>query len=807
MKSAIYFALFLLPFMALAGPSTISSHIHVDQFGYRPNAQKVCVISDPVTGYNAAESFSPGSTYKVKRWSDDVEVFSAAITAWDSGGNPHPQSGDIVWWFDFSSLTTPGDYYVYDPMNDVGSNRFTIGDEVYNNALQHAIRMFYYQRCGMAKSVAFAGDWQDATCHTHSLQDLNCRSVSDPTNASTEKDLSGGWHDAGDYNKYVNFTWAPIHDLLFAYQENASVFGDASNIPESGNGIPDLLDELKYELDWLLKMQESNGSVLMKVAVPCFEATSPASADLTQRMYGPAQISATIVVASTFAHAAVVYGSLGNASMTSFANTLLTKAELAWTWLESNPGTSSYNNSGFCSANPEWSADEQNEARTGAAAMLFAATGNTAYRTYFDNNYTSIRPYSWTFWYPFQTTIQDIMLYYASLAGATASVASNIENNCITSVNGNNGELLMAWLNNEDAYRAYLKNDNYVWGSNRWKANTASIFYNMVVYGLSPANVTDYQNAAESYVHYLHGVNPLNKAMLTNMGDYGAENSCDEMYHAWFGDGTDYDNAQTSLYGPPPGYVTGGVNPNFQPDAACGCVISPPEGQPIQKSYNDWNTSWPENSWELTEPAIYSQAAYIKLVSKFASASVALPTELTDFRATLQTNNTVRLLWTVASWQEVASWEIQRSTDGRHFISIGQVSPDNSTGQSQLFGFTDVHPQTGINYYRLKMKDMNGSFTYSHSELVTIQPAFTMAAEPNVVSDQLLVQFNVQQPLHELELTLTDYYGVAVFAKNIHPNSGDFTETVFVKNLPSGLYLLRARSGERVAISKVMIAR
>lgn len=82
------------------------------------------------------------------------------------------------------------------------------------------------------------------------------------------------------------------------------------------------------------------------------------------------------------------------------------------------------------------------------------------------------------------------------------------------------------------------------------------------------------------------------------------------------------------------------------------------------------------------------------------------------------------------------------------------------------------------------MKDLNGSFTYSHSEQVTIHPAFTMTAEPNVVDDQLLIQFNLKQPMHELELTLTDYYGVTVFAKNIHPNSGGFTETVFEKTCP-----------------------
>ncbi len=806
MRSAIYVFLLLFPFFIYAAPTTISSHIHIDQFGYRTGAQKVCVISDPQVGFNSGESFSPGSTYKVMRWSDDVEVFSASITAWNSGAT-HGQSGDKVWWFDFSSLTTLGDYYIYDPVNDVGSNRFTIGDDVYNTALEYAVRTFYLQRCGTAKTAAHVGDWQDATCHTHGLQDLNCRSVGDPTNAATEKDLSGGWHDAGDFNKYVNFAWAPVHDLLFAYQENPSVFDDSNNLPESGNGIPDLLDELKYELDWLLKMQLSDGSVLMKVAVPCFEASSPASADMTQRLYGAAQISSTIATASMFAHASIVYGSLGSAPMTTFANTLETKAELAWTWLESNPGTSSYNNAGFCSANPEWDANTQNEARAGAAAMLFAATDDTDYRTYFDNNYTSIRPYSWTYWFPFQSTIQDIMLYYASLSNATTSVADNIKNNCTTSMNSNNANMLTAWQNDTDAYRAYMHDNDYVWGCNRWKANTATIFYNMIVYGLSPSNSTDYQNAAESYVHFLHGVNPINKTMLTNMGDYGAEDSCDEMYHAWFGDGTDYDNAQTSLYGPPPGYVTGGFNPNFAPDPACGCTIAPPQNQPHQKSYKDWNTSWPENSWEVTEPAIYYQSAYIKILSKFASSSVLLPTELIDFRATLQSNGSVQLLWTASSWQNVDRWEIQRSVNGRGFDPIGKVSPPHSSGLSQMFGFIDDQPHVGMNYYRLKMNDLDGGFSYSSIEQVQVNPAFTMTAVPNIAQDVLSVKFTTQRYAHPIRLALIDFFGTVVYEKSMPYPSGHFIETIQVENLPTGAYFLRAQTGEEVVLKKVVIAR
>src|SRR6185503_18672356 len=97
--------------------------------------------------------------------------------------------------------------------------------------------------------------------------------------------LSGGWHDAGDYTKYVNFTHSTLHDLLDAYAMHPQIWKDDTGIPESGNGVPDLLDEVKWELDWVLKMQLADGSVLMKVGTAGNDGPSPPSADGAPRFY------------------------------------------------------------------------------------------------------------------------------------------------------------------------------------------------------------------------------------------------------------------------------------------------------------------------------------------------------------------------------------------------------------------------------------------------------------------------------------------------------------------------------------------
>jgi hypothetical protein len=121
-------------------------------------------------------------------------VFSGA-PAIRSGGATNSQSGDRNWWFDFSSVTRGGEYYVYDPSTDARSARFRIGTDVYEEVMKHAVRMFYYQRRGAAKTLPYAdARWTDGTNFMGPLQDTQCRLITNPTLA-TQKDLRGGWFD------------------------------------------------------------------------------------------------------------------------------------------------------------------------------------------------------------------------------------------------------------------------------------------------------------------------------------------------------------------------------------------------------------------------------------------------------------------------------------------------------------------------------------------------------------------------------------------------------------------------------------
>ncbi len=594
-------------FIIFGSPIVLTLNIKTDQFGYRPSDTKVAVIGQPKVGFNAPSSYTPGTTFKVRRWDNDAEVFSGTISSWKNGIT-HTQSGDKVWWFDFSNVTIVGEYYVEDVQNALSSNKFVIHNDVYTTLLRAATHAFFFQRCGATITAAHGGAWTHAACHIAANQDLACRDVENQSNAATAKDLSGGWHDAGDYNKYVNFAYTPVHNLLFAYQENPSVFTDDWGIPESKNGIPDIIDEIKYELDWLIKMQQADGSVLNKVSVTDFSTASPPNNDVVKRFYGKASTSATLTVASVFAHAALVFKTINP----TYSATLLTKAQNAWNWAVANPSVI-YQNTGFQSSSAEVTTYDILARKIGAAALLYAVSNQATYKTFFENNYSSLHCLQWEYFYSFEATYNDIALFYTTLTGITPAVSTTILSGFKNST-ANTAEFYPSTVNGTDAYRAYMKDGDYVWGNNMQKALMGVMYENMIRYNQSPSEHVHFRTQALDYLHFLHGVNPLSIVMLSNTGSMGADNFATQIYHGWTGDGTPFDQ------NPIPALLTGGFNKDFSVKS-----ISPPANQPVQKSYKDWNTSYPENSWEITEPSISYQGAYIRLLAKYATKTAISP--------------------------------------------------------------------------------------------------------------------------------------------------------------------------------------
>lgn len=615
----------------LAGPfescakTPLNELIRVDQFGYRPGAKKVAVLSEPVQGWNAGAELKPGGVYEVRSWDTGAVVFTGAPVPWN-GGAVQKSSGDRGSWFDFSPLKTNGSYCVLDRERGVRSDRFEIRGSVYRDVLKAAQKVFYFQRANIPKLKPYAcvGDkcWLAAADNVGKRQDREARNVRDRDNPATARELSGGWWDAGDVNKYVTFTKGPVHQLLSAYSERPGVFSDDFGIPESGNGVPDVLDELKVELDWLIKMQPAdlNGGVLPKLGNVDFVDTIPERSTYPRYYYPDPCSSATIVVAGEFAHAALVLK--GVSQLAAYSDDLRGRAQKAWTHFERHPRNPNCDDLTIKAGDSDDNLETQERDRVVAAIYLFALTGEAAYADVIAKSYKLTRPMQEDAWSTYDPAQGDALLYYTALPKADPAVKAAILERKLSQARSQD---IYRMSPDKDLYRAYMRDSTFHWGHNMAKANTGNTNYDLVAL-VSASESASYAERAEGLLQSFHGVNPMGIVYLTNMYAYGAERSANQMFHIWFRDGDPtYDDAKTSRLGPVPGYVTGGPNAQYcegQDPNQNRCANSQLRRQPPQKAYLDFNTAWAptqehDRSWEITEPGIYYQSAYVKLVSKF----------------------------------------------------------------------------------------------------------------------------------------------------------------------------------------------
>lgn len=584
------------------------SPILIDQFGYLPSDQKIAVIRD--AGPESSSTLPPTAAasspaFSVRQTATGEIVYSARATPWQQG-KTHSQSGDRAWLFDFSSVTAPGEYVV-SLSSGQQSAPFEISERVYRKVLVEAVRMFFYQRSGFAKQVPYADRrWQDSAAFLGPNQDTEARYVYEPDNAASARDMRGGWFDAGDTNKYVTYATAPVHQLLSAYTERPQAWTDDFRIPESGNGVPDVLDEVRFELDWLKRMQASDGGVYIKLGTLDFEWGERPSLDRRPRYYAPKCSSAAIAAAGMFAHGALVFQEID--SLKNDAEVLRERALQAWRWFESNTLDPDCDKLDVKAGDADRPIEQQVADAVASAAYLFALTSEEKYSAYIRDHLLVTRPFWDSAWSRYEAYQGDSLLFYAQLENADADIKNRILErikDLITDNVESYGE-----ARELDPYGAFMPDDQYHWGSNSVKANYGNTNYDIVQYNFDAPKAETYRIRALDSLHYLHGVNPLGIVYLTNMYEAGAEASANEMYHEWFGQGI-YRNALTSPNGPAPGYVTGGPNKNYSGSAPLNKALP-------MRAYLD--SSDPKTQmWEITEPAIGYQSAYIKLLSKFVN--------------------------------------------------------------------------------------------------------------------------------------------------------------------------------------------
>jgi endoglucanase len=339
--------------------------IRLNSLGYFPDAPKKATVALPC------------ERFVIVRVADGERAFEGAA----SGPNLNEDTAEQLYTADFSALTEPGDYRL--DVEGVGQSApFRIATDVYREPFRTVTRAMYLWRCGTAVRGRHQGEvFEHAACH---LDDGHFDLVG---MVGERRDATGGWHDAGDHNKYVVNASVTVGCMLQAWADfRPRIEGVNLDLPESGGPLPDFLAEVKWELDWLLKMQADDGSVYHKLSAANYSGYVMPDADTDQRYFGRWGSQATAGYAGAMAMAARCLRPHDPA----YADRCLAAATKACAFLAAHPDYHRPSQDGFTTVGYDSGGDW--DGRLWAAAELWEATGDAEFLADFEARASSQRP-------------------------------------------------------------------------------------------------------------------------------------------------------------------------------------------------------------------------------------------------------------------------------------------------------------------------------------------------------------------------------------------------------------------------------
>ncbi len=527
-----------------AGYDPYEPPIILNQLGYKPDAEKIAVFRD----------ITSETEFSVVNAANDEVVYTGELY----GEKENELAGETNFYGDFSSVTESGTYYITCGELDT-SYVFEITENVYDDVLDAAVRMLYLQRCGCETEDVVFGH---AACHT---------STALIAGTDTQIDVSGGWHDAGDYGRYVVPAAKAAADIMLAYQTNPGLYSDSTGISESGNGVADILDEARYEIEWMLKMQAESGGVYHKVGAINLCGTIMPEKDQGQLVVCPVSSAATADFCAVMAMAYEIYYDIDK----DFSEKCLSAAKSAWAFLQENPDLV-YENWDEISGAYEDSRD--GDERYWAACQMYRATGDTSYLDAID---------SITGTYYKDGLEWHMVGHYGNIALLTMYGIDTESAEYEKAM-----EMLFNWVREymskaeETGYNTAIS--KYTWGSNMSIANAG------IVLGLAYrlTGEESYLETAKLQLHYLLGRNPNGMCYVTGSGTVSPENP----HHRISG----------VIGQAMPGMLVGGVNSDLA-DSIAERYLS---DTPPAKCYIDHSGSYTTN--EIT---IYWNSPFIYLLS------------------------------------------------------------------------------------------------------------------------------------------------------------------------------------------------
>lgn len=521
----------------------VASAINLNQLGFRADDPKTAIVADAATG--------------ALDWSIVDDAGRTVLAGRTSVGGDDRTSGDHVHVATFTALTRPGTYRLR--VDGTESGRFAVGPKIYAPLARNALNFFYQQRAGIPIDARWAGArWARAAGHPHEL--ATCfAGVDEKGNrwpgCRYTLDVTGGWYDAGDQGKYAVNGGIAVWTLQNLYESGLArrVFADGqAKLPEAGNGRDDLLDEARWEVEWMLRMQvpggtrlalpvgpqdpsgaltltevDAGGMVHHKVADAHWTAlpTAPADDRETRLLYPPST-AATLNLAAIAAQAARLWRPIDPA----FAARCLRAAKAAWTAAVRNPAI--FAAQGFTGSGGYGDTALDDE-RAWASAELFATTGDAAYRKSL----------------PIGATGEPGWASVAPLGTITLATANHVPPAIRTAARASIVAAADRFLAEiaQSGYRIPYASQSYSWGSN------ATILNRAMLLGLAQRFTGDarYRAGVVDAADYILGRNPIGQSYVSGTGWKPLTNP----HHRFWAH-----QLSAASPPPPPGTVSGGPN-------------------------------------------------------------------------------------------------------------------------------------------------------------------------------------------------------------------------------------------------------
>src|SRR5580704_13274240 len=549
-----------------AAEASNGSPIVFNQLGYLPNATKLVTLR------------SPSATFTVRSVNNGAMVLQ---------GTPGPArddsaSGERVQVADISQVRQPGRYILETPSGR--SAAFEIGDEVYRNALWLTARGYYGQRCGC--SVDLGSGYSHPACHLTA-------EFHKTSGKSGECNNDGGWHDAGDYGRYVVNSGISTGTLLWTWEmRNDAVRKLVLKIPESGGKFPDFLAEIRWNLDWMLSLQDADGGVWHKQTSENFCAFFlPQDDHMTSYVIGTGEAPykstcASADLAAVAAIAARCYGPFDDA----FAKKCSARARRAYAWADKHPDVPFRNPVGVRTG--EYGDADCRDEMLWAAAELWRTTGEEEYRKAFEAGVASLRTAEngLRIKTPAWNNLSALALWTYAMAdrkGASSEWLAQIRESSVREADA------LVQNSRQNGYGNTLSLADYIWGSNGVAGNQSLQL--MVTDHLQKKD--EFRQAAAENLHYLIGRNCWELSWVTQVGKKAFRHT------------NHRPSAADNIASPWPGLLSGG--PNAHPADPVGRLL--PKRSPMQMYKDD------EGAYSLNEIAINWNAPLVFLLASLNS--------------------------------------------------------------------------------------------------------------------------------------------------------------------------------------------